>query len=303
MATRKRSPNADQGAYRQQAARQEQSQLVPESGSEWHHRAEPRQADLRRLQSVRSALEARDDLEQGCWVKADQFVQGLRKEYDSRHKHSRQAPRQDASHAGAMLTSPDHDRHPSSSDNRPAMQHHSSGHAQMLQHSQCGRRAVEEHQRKPSGLHRQPGDHAKGTTVDFDGLRGNTEGQVAAVNRRRAGGTRLDEDFLQLKRVFGSSRGSSPQRGPLLLYNRLALFDSDSSSSEDEEPSTLLERPLESPLPILSEQKVHLGGGASKPVAPQMSQASDESRTAGGDQSIPAIGHIQSDSGSSCRGA
>ena len=43
-------------------------------------------------------------------------------------------------------------------------------------------------------------------------------------------------------------------------------------------------------MPILSEQKVHLGGGASKPVAPQMSQASDESRTAGGDQSIPAIG-------------
>jgi len=103
---------------------------------------------------------------------------------------------------------------------------------------------------KPIQLcHQQPGgkpepvtDHAKGTTVDFDGLRGNTEGQVAAVNRRRAGGTRLDEDFLQLKRVFGSSRGSSPQRGPLLLYNRLALFDSDSSSSEDEEPSTLVSK-------------------------------------------------------------
>ena len=43
-------------------------------------------------------------------------------------------------------------------------------------------------------------------------------------------------------------------------------------------------------MPILSEQKVHLGGGASKPVAPQMSQASDESQTAGGDQSIPGIG-------------
>ena len=43
-------------------------------------------------------------------------------------------------------------------------------------------------------------------------------------------------------------------------------------------------------MPILSEQKVHLGGGASKPVAPQMSQASDESQTAGWDQSIPAIG-------------
>ena len=84
--------------------------------------------------------------------------------------------------------------------------------------------------------------HAKGTTADFDGLKGNTEGQIAAVNRRRAGATRLDEDFLQLHRVFGSSRGSSPQRGPLLLYNRLALLDSDSSSSEDEEPSTLVSK-------------------------------------------------------------
>jgi hypothetical protein len=84
--------------------------------------------------------------------------------------------------------------------------------------------------------------HAKGTTADFDGLRGNTEGQVAAVNRRKAGGTRLDEDLLQLKRVFGSSRGSSPQRRHVLLHNRLALFDSDSSSSEDEEPSTLVNK-------------------------------------------------------------
>ncbi len=103
---------------------------------------------------------------------------------------------------------------------------------------------------KPTQLcHQQPGGapepvthHAKGTTADFDGLRGNTEGQVAAVDRRRAGGTRLDEDFLQLKRVFGSSRGSSPQRRHLLLHNRLALFDSDSSSIEDEELSTLVNK-------------------------------------------------------------
>ena len=84
--------------------------------------------------------------------------------------------------------------------------------------------------------------HTKGTTADFDGLRGNTEEQVAAVNRRRAGGTRLDEDFLQLKRVFGSSRGSSPQRRHLLLHNRFALFGSDSSSSEDEESSALVNK-------------------------------------------------------------
>ena len=103
---------------------------------------------------------------------------------------------------------------------------------------------------KPTQLcHQQPGGrpepvthHAKVTTADFNGLRGNTEGQVAAVHRRKAGGTRLDEDLQQLKRVLGSSRGSSPQRRPLLLHNRLALFDSDSSSSEDEEPSTLVNK-------------------------------------------------------------
>ncbi|KAL0022782.1 hypothetical protein WJX79_006312 [Trebouxia sp. C0005] len=95
----------------QHAARQEQSQLVLESGSEWHHRAELGQAGLRRLHSVRSALEARDDLEQGCWVKADHFVQGLRREYISRHRHSRRPLRQAASQAGSTPTSPDHDRH------------------------------------------------------------------------------------------------------------------------------------------------------------------------------------------------
>jgi hypothetical protein len=71
-------------------------------------------------------------------VKADHFVQGLRKEYDSRHRHSRQAPRQHASHAGSTLTSPDHDQHLSLTHNWPAMQHHGSGRAQMLQHSQVG---------------------------------------------------------------------------------------------------------------------------------------------------------------------
>ncbi len=40
----------------------------------------------------------------------------------------------------------------------------------------------------------------------------------------------------------------------------------------------------------LSEQKVHLGGEASKPAAPRMSHASDQSQAAGGDQSILAIG-------------
>jgi len=121
--------------------------------------------------------------------------------------------------------------------------HHNSSQDRII--SAAGQTAV-----KPTQLrHQQHGgppepvtQHAKGTTADFDGLKGNTEGQIAAVNRRRAGGTRLDEDLLQLKRVFGSSRGSSPQRGPLLLYNRLALFDSDSSSSEDEESSTMVSK-------------------------------------------------------------
>ena len=49
-----------------------------------------------------------------------------------------------------------------------------------------------------------------------------------------------------------------------------------------------VERPLEAPMPTLSEQKVHLGGDASTPAAPKMSQASDESQAAGGDH--PAIG-------------
>ncbi len=95
---------------------------------------------------------------------------------------------------------------------------------------------------QPEGDPEPVAHHAKGTTADVDRLKGNTKGQVAAVDRRRAGGTRLDEDFLQLKRVFGSSRGSSPQRRHLLLHNRLALFDSDSSSSEDEEPFTLVKK-------------------------------------------------------------
>ncbi|KAL0026858.1 hypothetical protein WJX77_006968 [Trebouxia sp. C0004] len=535
MATHKRSPKAEQGAYRQHDARHEQSQqLVWDSASRWNHRTGSGQADLQRLQSVRSALEARDDLEHGCWVKADHFVQGLRKEYDSRHRHSRRPPRQDASHAESMLPSPDHDRQSSSTDTGPAMQHHVSGHAQVLQHSQVGdhrhhqlaerpdhahdadhrsllnmaasgqlftasntvwqgsRKASEEairpparryqrclqeelgqllnsqlsngqpgrqlsgqaghpdrqlqrldgqhtpisgqaahphegpqpghaqrstaaswqqadqafatqlsnpvqpphslqhtaadsvtgnrepcsqaasdsayltklgsrhagaqltdpkpqaygsqHRRqlksseifsqpkamlqsqseaksvqsnasvhqassqdciisaagqtavKPTQLcHQQPGGrpetvthHAKETKADFDGLRGNTEGQVAAVSRRRASGIRLDEDLIQLKRVFPGSRGSSPRRRHLLLHNRLAPFDSNSSSSEDEEPSTPVARPLDSPLPTLSGQKSHLGGEASDSAAPQMSQASDESQAAGGD--CPAIG-------------
>ncbi|DBA87369.1 TPA: hypothetical protein ACH3X1_004414 [Trebouxia sp. C0004] len=149
---------------------------------------------------------------------------------------------------------------------------------------------------KPTQLcHQQPGGrpetvthHAKETKADFDGLRGNTEGQVAAVSRRRASGIRLDEDLIQLKRVFPGSRGSSPRRRHLLLHNRLAPFDSNSSSSEDEEPSTPVARPLDSPLPTLSGQKSHLGGEASDSAAPQMSQASDESQAAGGD--CPAIG-------------
>jgi len=41
-------------------------------------------------------------------------------------------------------------------------------------------------------------------------------------------------------------------------------------------------------VPTLSEQKLHLGGEASKPAASQMGQASDESQAAGADH--PAIG-------------
>ena len=95
---------------------------------------------------------------------------------------------------------------------------------------------------EPDGTPEPPRHSVTGAMLGAHGLRGDSKGQAANSERHkvcnegpRAGSKRMEEGVVQLRRALGHSRGCSPQRRQLLLHRRFSLFDSDSSSSEDEE--------------------------------------------------------------------
>ena len=87
-----------------------------------------------------------------CRAKTDAFVEGLRKEYSSRHRHNKQAASRHISLSGSTLASPEHDY----TDSRQAIHHQTSGPSQTYQHT-CLYHAVQQQQQQQQQQdHKQP---------------------------------------------------------------------------------------------------------------------------------------------------
>ena len=88
---------------------------------------------------------------------------------------------------------------------------------------------------KPAGAQEPVAQEAEGPTADAKGPTADAKGPTADAKEHPWGTKRPVEDMIQLSRhVLSGSRIVSPQQRQLLLHSRFALFDSDSSSSEDE---------------------------------------------------------------------
>ena len=88
-----------------------------------------------------------------CRAKTDAFVEGLRKEYSSRHRHNKQTDSSHVSLSGSTLASPDHD----CTDSRQAIHHQTSRPSQTYQHI-CSYHAVQQQQQQQQQQqdHKQP---------------------------------------------------------------------------------------------------------------------------------------------------
>lgn len=96
-------------------------------------------------------------------VKTDTFVQGLRREYDTRHRHGRQAGSTVTSHTGSTQGAVGRDQHSASSSNRHEVQYQYHGCIQLHQHNQIDH-SMQQHQ-LPAAM---PGSNHAGDDAEHD---------------------------------------------------------------------------------------------------------------------------------------
>lgn len=96
-------------------------------------------------------------------VKTDTFVQGLRREYDTRHRHGRQAGSTITSQTGPMQEAGGQDQHSASSSNRHEVQYCYHGRIQLHQDNQMDR-GMQQHQ-LPAAM---PGSNHAGDDAEHD---------------------------------------------------------------------------------------------------------------------------------------